>query len=423
MSPEPPVRPSFGEALRFWLKLGFVSFGGPAGQIALMHREVVERRRWVDEAHFLHALNFCLLLPGPEAQQLATYLGWLLHRTRGALAAGALFVLPAALLLWGLSWLYLAGGNLWWVRGTFAGLQPAVVAIVLAAVIRLGTKALRHPIHWVLAVGALLALRLGAPFPLVVLTAGLVGWQGGRRWLDHLTRSAAAPTVAEAMPAPTLRRALRVSAVCLSLWWLPILAVGGWLGWESVAFRQGVFFSQAAMITFGGAYAVLPYVGQQAVEHYGWLSASQMLDGLGLAETTPGPLIMVLQFIGFVGGWQQPGAWSPLAAATLCAAVTTWATFAPSFYWIFLGAPYIERLRQHAGLRGAMAAISAAVVGVILNLGLWFGAQVLFPAGGADAITWAVTAVAWFGLQRLSWNVPAVVGGAALLGVLRAWVP
>lgn len=431
--PAPPVRPTFGEAFRFWLKLGFISFGGPAGQIAIMHREVVEQKRWVDEAHFLHALNFCMLLPGPEAQQLATYLGWLLHRTWGALVAGALFVLPSAFILWGLSYVYMAHGNLWWLGAIFHGLKPAVLAIVVAAVLRIGGKALKNEVMWSLAALAFVAIRFfGAPFPLIIVLAALVGFFGGRIRRDkflvagvHGGGGKPEETLALDLrehAAPTLGRALRVTALGLGIWWLPVLAVGAWLGWGSTPFAQGLFFSKAALVTFGGAYAVLPYVGQEAVETYGWLTAPQMLDGLGLAETTPGPLIMVLQFVGFVGGWQHPGTLSPLAAATLGAAITTWTTFVPCFLLISLGAPYVERLRQREDLLCALSAITAAVVGVILNLAVWFGWQVLLPKAWApDWFACAVAAVAFLGLQRWKWSVISVTLGAGLAGLFFVW--
>ena len=416
-----PASPTFAEAFRFWLKLGFISFGGPAGQIAIMHREVVERRRWVDEGHFLHALNFCMLLPGPEAQQLAIYLGWLLHRTWGGIVAGVLFVLPSALILWALSYVYVAFGDVVWVGGVFYGLKPAVLAIVAAAVLRIGGKALKNEVMWSLAVLAFAAIFfLHAPFPLIVVAAGVIGWIGGKVRKDKFLvakghGSGVMPTVSGEKP--TLGRALRVIATCLALWWVPLLLVGAWLGWKGTHFQQGMFFSKAAMVTFGGAYAVLPYVAQQAVETHGWLSAPQMLDGLGLAETTPGPLIMVLQFVGFLGGWSHPGGLSPLASATLGAAVTTWATFVPCFLWIFLGAPYVERLRQNERLTCALSAITAAVVGVVLNLAVWFGLQVLFPKG-ADWLAVGIAVVAFVGMQRWKWGVIPVVLGAGALGLV-----
>ncbi len=416
-----PARPSFAEAFRFWLKLGFISFGGPAGQIAIMHREFVEKRRWVDEAHFLHALNFCMLLPGPEAQQLAIYLGWLLHRTWGGIVAGALFVIPSALILWALSYVYVAFGNVVWVSGVFYGLKPAVLAIVAAAVIRIGSKALKNEVMWSLALVAFLAIFfLHVPFPLIVAIAALTGWIGGKVRKDKFL-VATPHGKGEILQVgndvqPTFGRAVRVVATCLALWWLPILAVGACLGWSGTHFQQGLFFSKAAMVTFGGAYAVLPYVAQQAVETHGWLSAPQMLDGLGLAETTPGPLIMVLQFVGFLGGWNQHGALSPLVSATLGAAITTWVTFVPCFLWIFLGAPYVERLRRNERLTCALSAITAAVVGVVLNLAVWFGLQVLFPKG-VDWVAVAIAAVAFAGIQWRKWDVIPVVLAAGVLGL------
>ena len=421
-TPSELVRPTFGEAFRFWLKLGFISFGGPAGQIAIMHRELVERRRWLSESRFLHALNYCMLLPGPEAQQLATYVGWLLHGTRGGIVAGVLFVLPSAVILWALSWAYVTLGHVPWVAALLYGLKPAVLAIVAAAVIRIGQKVLKNPWMFALAGAAFVALAVfAAPFPAVVFGAGLLGWVGGRLAPERFAVLKGHGGDVEAGDTraahPSLWRAVKVLVICGALWWGPILAVGALFGWGSTFFQQGVFFSKTAMVTFGGAYAVLPYVSQQAVEHYGWIGATQMLDGLGLAETTPGPLIMVLQFVGFVGAWQQPGALSPLAGATLGAAITTWATFAPCFLWIFLGAPYVEGLRGNLRLNAALSAITAAVVGVILNLAVWFGWHVLRPETGRwDWFATAITAVAFVGLVRWKWDVIAVVAGGAVAG-------
>jgi chromate transporter len=421
----PHVRPTFGEAFRFWLKLGFISFGGPAGQIAIMHRELVERRRWISEQRFLHALNYCMLLPGPEAQQLATYVGWLLHGSWGGVVAGALFVLPSAVILWGLSWAYVTLGSVPWIVGMLYGLKPAVLAIVAAAVLRIGQKVLKNPLMFALAASAFVALAVfAAPFPAVVLAAGLLGWIGGRIAPEKFAvlkgHGKADDEASGEAPPPSIWRAVKVLLICGALWWGPILAVGALLGWDSAFFQQGIFFSKTAMVTFGGAYAVLPYVSQQAVEHFGWLKPTQMMDGLGLAETTPGPLIMVLQFVGFVGAWQQPGGLPPLAAATLGAAITTWATFVPCFLWIFLGAPYIERLRGNVRLNAALSAITAAVVGVILNLAVLFGWHVLRPeAGRWDWFATAVTVVALAGLIRWKWDVIVVVLGGALAGL--AW--
>ena len=414
--------PTFSEAFRFWLRLGFISFGGPAGQIAIMHAELVERRRWISGERFLHALNFCMLLPGPEAQQLATYAGWLLHGTRGGIVAGALFVLPSALILWALSWAYVAFGALPWMAAILYGLKPAVLAIVAAAVLRIGGKVLKNPAMWTLAAFAFAGLFFAKlPLPLIVLGAGAIGFIGGKMRPDlfAVLKSHAAPAAVASGPAPTFARAAKVLAIGLALWWTPVLAAGVWHGWNGTLFREGLFFSKAAMVTFGGAYAVLPYVSQQAVEQHGWLAPGQMLDGLAFAETTPGPLIMVLQFTGFLGGWNHPGALSPLTAATLGAAITTWTTFVPCFLWIFLGVPYVERLRENVRLTAALSAITAAVVGVILNLAVWFGWQVFHPAPGrVDGFAMILAIAAFIGLARWKWNVVWVVMGGALAGWL-----
>lgn len=421
-----PVRPTFWEAFRFWLKLGFISFGGPTGQLAIMHTELVEKKRWISEARFLHALNFCMLLPGPEAQQVATYIGWLLHRTWGGIAAGALFVLPSAFILWALSFVYMRYGDVPAVAAIFYGLQPAVIAIVAAAVLRIGSKALKNEMLWGIAVLAFVAIFfLKVPFVIIILTAGAMGFLGEKFFPGKFVAAkglgkgnepaSVLDDDEEAQMRPTWGRAVRVTSVGIALWWLPILAVGLWRGWDGILFQQGLFFSKAALVTFGGAYAVLPYVAQQAVENYGWLSTTQMMAGLGLAETTPGPLIMVLQFVGFVGGWQHPGNMHPLSAATWGAAITTWATFLPCFLFIFLGAPHIERLRNVKALTSVLSAITAAVVGVVLNLAVWFGWHVIFPAG----VDWfaLVTAILFFvGLQKFKWGIIPVVLGAGLLG-------
>ena len=415
-----PAPPTFNEALRFWLKLGFISFGGPAGQIAIMHGELVERRRWVSEERFLHALNYCMLLPGPEAQQLATYAGWLLHGTWGGIAAGTLFVLPSALILWVLSWAYVTFGSLPWMESMLHGLKPAVLAIVAAAILRIGSRVLKNPIMWAIAVVAFAALFFAKlPFPLIVLGAGTAGFICGKFRPEEfavLKHHASSAVVAGGSP-PSPARAAKVLAIGLTLWWTPILAAGAWHGWNGTLFREGLFFSKAAMVTFGGAYAVLPYVSQQAVEHFAWLAPGQMLDGLGLAETTPGPLIMVLHFTGFLGGWNHPGNLSPLTAATLCAAITTWATFVPCFIWIFLGAPYVERLRENVRLNAALSAITAAIVGVILNLAVWFGWQVFHPAPGrVDGFAIVLAIAAGIGLTRGKWPVVGVFIGSAIAG-------
>jgi chromate transporter len=414
-----PTKPTFRAALRFWLKLGFISFGGPSGQIAIMHTELVERKRWIDESRFLHALNYCMLLPGPEATQLATYCGWLLHGTRGGIAAGALFVLPAIVLLWALSWVYAACGELPAVAAVFHGLKPAVTALVFAALIRIGRRALKGPWHWAIAAAAFAALFFAhVPFPVVISVAAVIGWLARPRDRGE----AVAPA---GPPAPPLRRMspVKVLLVSLALWWTPVLVLALWLGGSSTLTQEGVFFSKAAMVTFGGAYAVLPYVGQQAVTHFGWIAAPQMLDGLGLAETTPGPLIMVVQFVGFLGAWQHPGPLPPLLAGTLGAAITTWTTFVPCFLWIFLGAPHIERLHGNRTIDAAMSVVTAAVVGVILNLAVWFALHTFRPPGeGIDAFAIFVAVVALAALLRTRTSVLGVIAVSAALGVLWSYV-
>ncbi len=427
--------PTFREALRFWLKLGFISFGGPSGQIAIMHTELVERRRWIDEPRFLHALNYCMLLPGPEAQQLATYCGWLLHGTRGGLVAGILFVLPSVFILWGLGSLYVFYGNLPAIAAVFAALKPAILAIIIAAVFRIGEKALARPALWAIALAAFAALFFfGLPFPWVLGTAALAGWLGHRFAPQHFpassshgnsSQSSASSHATPLRATNPWRRATRLLALGLALWLTPIALAALFLGPDHLLVKQGLFFSKAALVTFGGAYAVLPYVAQQAVETHGWLTAPQMLDGLAFAETTPGPLIMVLQHIGFMGGWQAPAPFSPLLMATLCALLTTWVTFVPCFIWIFLGAPHLENLRTRPGLQAAMNAITAAVVGVILNLALWFGLQVLVatPAAPNDWLPtfhWpsvALTLTAFVALHRFKANLIVVLVTAALIGL------
>ncbi|MCS6245300.1 MAG: chromate efflux transporter [Opitutus sp.] len=440
--------PTFREAFRFWLKLGFISFGGPAGQIALMQQELVERKKWIGQQRFLHALNFCMLLPGPEAQQLAIYCGWLLHRTWGGIVAGVLFVLPSAFLLWALSVVYVFYGHIGWLAAVFHGLKPAVVAIVVAAVLRIGKKSLHNAPLWAIAITAFaLVFFLKTPFPLIVVGALLVGWIGARLApevfapmggglgvragasspADITERVTERAVIADAAwhcgVLPTMRRAVRVVTVCVVLWFAPVGVIGVLLGWHSVWVNQAVFFSKAAMVTFGGAYAVLPYVAQHAVETHGWLAAPQMLDGLAFAETTPGPLIMVLQFVGFLGGWNQPGALSPLASASLGAAITTWVTFVPCFLWIFLGAPHIEQLRGNNQLAGALSAVTASVAGVILNLAVWFGWQVLVPGGSWASVDWLAVGLvvgAFVALHRFRANVVAVIAASGLIGLLAA---
>ena len=424
-----PPAPSFGEALRFWSKLGWISFGGPAGQIAIMHKELVERRRWLSEDHFLHALNFCMLLPGPEAQQLAIYLGWRLHGARGGIAAGALFVLPSVFILFGLSWLYMACGNITWIGGIFYGLIPAVIGIVVSAVKRIGSKALKSAGLWLLAGLSFVAIfHYEISFVVIILAAAMIGFAGGKYFPKQFPagkghgKSGVDEAPCVVLP-PAARagfgRTVLISSVCLTLWWVPVIVLGLLLGWKSIQFQEGLFFSKAALVTIGGAYAVLPYVSQMAVGHYGWLGQRQMMAGLGLAETTPGPLIMVLQFVGFVAAWQHPGDLPPLVAATLGALVTTWVTFLPCFLFVFLGAPHVEGLRQRPALASALTAITAAVVGVILNLAIWFAWHALRPAEGRIDYFVAVVAVgAWIAMERFKAGVIPTLSACAALGVV-----
>jgi chromate transporter len=384
----------FSEAVRVWARIAALSFGGPAGQIAVMHRILVEEKRWIGENRFLHALNYCMLLPGPEAQQLAVYIGWLLHRTWGGLVAGTLFVLPGLLAIMALSWIYAAFGNVGVVEALFFGLKAAVLAIVLEAVMRIGRRALKNNVMLGLAAAAFVAIfAFDVPFPLIILTAALIGYLGGRAGLPafltgsngHGKHGKAVPdaetALGESVPAharPSISWSLRVSAICLLLWLGPVAALLLALGPDDVFTNIAVFFSKMAVVTFGGAYAVLAYVAQQAVETYGWLQPGEMLDGLGLAETTPGPLIMVTQFVGFLGAFRDPGGLNPFVAGTLGGLLTTWVTFVPCFLWIFLGAPFVETIRGNRALAAALAVITAAVVGVVLNLAVWFGLHVLF---------------------------------------------
>ena len=375
-----------------WLKVAALSFGGPAGQIAVMHRIIVEEKKWVSEARFLHALNYCMLLPGPEAQQLATYIGWLMHRTLGGVIAGGLFVLPGIIAIMALSYVYAAFGNVPLVTALFFGLKAAVLAIVLEAVFRIGKRALKNNILVSLAAGAFVGIFFfDVPFPLIVFGAALIGYvgavsgtaafQGGSGHGGSEVDGATDSLLGEALPEhtrPSIARALRIPGVCLGLWLLPVIAIVSTLGAADVFSQIAIFFSKMAMVTFGGAYAVLAYVAQQAVEGYGWLKPGEMLDGLGMAETTPGPLIMVLQFVGFMAAYRDPGTLSPMLAGTLGGLLATWVTFTPCFLWIFLGAPFVEKLRGNKPLNAALSAITAAVVGVILNLAIWFAIHTVF---------------------------------------------
>ena len=384
--------PTSGEAFRVWLRIAMLSFGGPAGQIAVMHRILVEEKHWVSESRFLHALNYCMLLPGPEAQQLATYIGWLMHRTRGGIVAGGLFIAPGVIAIMALSYIYAAFGNVGFVAALFFGLKAAVLAIVLQAVVRVGKRALKNKLMQALAAMAFIAIFFfNVPFPAIVLIAGVIGYLGGRAGLavfaagtGHDSKASTAlvdSLLGDTLPPhaqPSVARALRVAAIWLLLWLAPVALLLLVLGEGNVFSQIAVFFSKMAMVTFGGAYAVLAYVAQQAVENYHWLKPHEMLDGLGMAETTPGPLIMVLQFVGFMAAFRDPGSLSPMVAGTLGGLLATWVTFTPCFLWIFLGAPFIEIMRGNKALAGALSAITAAVVGVILNLAIWFAIHTVF---------------------------------------------
>jgi chromate transporter len=426
---ETPERVSFGEALRVWTRIGLLSFGGPAGQIATMHRELVEKRRWIDEGRFLHALSYCMLLPGPEAQQLATYVGWMLHRTPGAIAAGTLFILPGFVAILALSIAYATLGDVAVVAGLFFGLKCAVLAMVVDAAKRIGTRVLRTRTLAAFALAAFVAIFFfDVPFPIVVLTSGVLGLVLGAIAPDAIPRSAAhasagesAPSVLDRMAArgelahtkPSMRRAAIVLVVSLALWSIPFLLALA-LRPSPVFLDEATFFSGAAMVTFGGAYAVLSYVAQRAVNDFHWLGPREMVDGLGLAETTPGPLILVVQFVGFMGAFRAPGALPPILAGTLGALTTVWVTFVPCFLWILLGAPWIEALRENRALQRALTGVSAAVVGVIANLSLWFALNVIF----------AHVEERWVGPARLlvpelaSLDVVATLLGAAALAAV-----
>ena len=435
---------SFAEAFRFWVKLGFISFGGPAGQIAIMHRELVERRRWISEERFLHALNYCMLLPGPEAQQLAIYIGWLLHRTIGGIVAGAFFVIPSVFILLGLSYIYAAHGNVTAVAGVLSGFKPIVVAIVVEAVIKIGGKALRRWAHLVVALTAFISIYfLHIPFPIIVLGSALVGLLGvlylptffaavspGTKEADRKTEGGGkltegvslviddqAPPPAHILPKRV--RTLKILGIGLALWTLPLLSLTAWRGWGSLHAQEYRFFTHAALVTFGGAYAVLAYVTQAAADSFGWMTKVQAVDGLALAETTPGPLIMVLQFIGFMAAWNNPQGMSQTASAVTGALVTTYVTFLPCFLFIFLGAPYIEILRGNKHLTGALSGVTAAVVGVILNLALVFGATVIFSHGfrNPDWFAAAMSAAAFVALYRYKAEVLWVVLAGGLIGL------
>jgi len=433
-----PAKVSFGEAFRFWLKLGFISFGGPAGQIAIMHQELVERRRWISERRFLHALNYCMVLPGPEAQQLATYIGWLMHRTWGGIVAGGLFILPSLFILIALSWIYMAFGQVPWIAGIFYGLKPAVTAIVLFAAYRIGSRVLKNGVLWAIAAASFIGIfALDLPFPLIIAAAAMTGWVGGRfapaafavqaahaGKVEHSTSSLIddhTPTPAHALFSG--RRIARVAAGGLALWAGAISIIVTLSGLDGVLARMAWFFTKAALLTFGGAYAVLPYVFQGAVEHYGWLTAPQMIDGLALGETTPGPLIMVVTFVGFVAGWSAEvfGPGQELLSAIVAGCIVTYFTFLPSFVFILAGGPIVEGSRQLPHVTRPLTAITAAVVGVIVNLAVFFGHHVLWPAGFGSHFEWPLLVIgiaAGVALFRFRVGVISVLFACGIAGLL-----
>jgi chromate transporter len=432
-----PLPVSFAEAFRFWLKLGFISFGGPTGQIAIMHQELVERRRWISENRFLHALNYCMVLPGPEATQLATYIGWMMHRTWGGIVAGGLFVLPSVFILIALSWIYMAYGSIPVVAGIFYGIKPAVTAIVLVAAHRIGSRALKHPALWAIAAAGFVAIfAFKLPFPAIVLAAGLAGYAGGRYFPAIFSSSGGhGPSQASFGPAliddatPTPPHALfswaRLAAYAgwgIALWALATGALVAAFGWEGTLTQMGWFFTKAALLTFGGAYAVLPYVYQGAVEHHAWLTGPQMIDGLALGETTPGPLIMVVAFVGFVGAWTHAvfGGDALFWAGAAGAVVATFFTFLPSFIFIFVGAPFIETTHGNLRFSAPLTGITAAVVGVIVNLAVFFAYNVLWPRGLGGPFDWTSATIgiaALVALFRFKAGVMPVIGACALAGL------
>lgn len=437
--------PSFSEAFNVWLKIAMYSFGGPAGQIAVMHKLVVEEKKWLGENRFLHALNYCMLLPGPEAQQLITYIGWLMYKTRGGIVAGTLFVLPGFLAILVLSIVYTLWKELGFVQGVFYGIKAAVLAIVVGAVVKIGKKALKNEVMVGIAAMAFMAIFFfKIPFPLIIVTAGLIGWIGGRVREDkflvikgHDDKKDSEEGVIDRLIQPSntsFSKTLGTAAFWLALWWLPVLLLVVFFGLDNIFTKQSIFFSQSALVTFGGAYSVLAYISQKAVETYGWLTPGEMLDGLGMAETTPGPLIQVVQFVGFIGAYRNAGALNPVWAGILASVLVTWVTYLPSFFFIFTGAPYIERLRGNKNLTTALSAITAAVVGVILNLGVWFSLHTLFGAVGElkfgalhlplpdwKTVDWGavfITVVALFVYLKLHWDMLKTIGVCALLGLI-----
>lgn len=426
------------QAFLFWLKLGFISFGGPAGQISIMHEELVDRRRWISERRFLHALNYCMLLPGPEAQQLATYIGWLMHRTWGGVIAGVLFVLPSLFILIALSWVYIAFGDVPVVAGLFYGIKPAITAIVVQAAHRIGSRALKNNWLWAIAAASFVAIfALNLPFPLIVLGAAVIGYFGGRFTPEKFSlggghgaskQSYGPAVIDDDTPTPEharfrWSRLVLVAATGAALWALPMGLLTALFGWEGTLTQMGWFFTKAALLTFGGAYAVLPYVYQGAVGHYGWLTPTQMIDGLALGETTPGPLIMVVAFVGFVGGYVQQmfGADQAFLAGAIAASLVTWFTFLPSFLFILAGGPLVESTHNELKFTAPLTAITAAVVGVILNLALFFGYHVLWPQGFEGTFDWPsalIALAAAVALFRFKRGVIQVLMACALAGLV-----
>lgn len=433
-----PAPVSFWEAFRFWLKLGFISFGGPAGQIAIMHQELVERRRWISETRFLHALNYCMVLPGPEAQQLATYIGWLMHRTWGGVVAGVLFVLPSLFILIALSWVYIAYGDVSWVAGLFYGIKPAVTAIVVQAAHRIGSRALKNNVMWAIAAAAFVAIfAFNIPFPYIVAAAALIGYLGGRFSPEYFksggghgktNKSFGIALIDDHTPTPAhaLFKWSRFGLILVSgvlLWAIPLAALWSHFGWDHTLTQMAWFFTKAALLTFGGAYAVLPYVYQGSVDHYGWLTPTQMIDGLALGETTPGPLIMVVAFVGFVGGYVKAvfGPDMVFLAGAVAATIVTWFTFLPSFIFIFAGAPFIETTHNDLKFTAPLSVITAAVVGVILNLAMFFGYHVLWPEGLDGTFEWPsalIALAAGIALFRYKVGVIKVIIASAGVGLI-----
>jgi chromate transporter len=437
--------PSYREAVKVWIKVALYSFGGPAGQIAVMHKFLVEEKKWISENRFLHALNYCMLLPGPEAQQLATYIGWLLHKRKGGIVAGALFVLPGFLAILILSIFYALWKDLVWVEGIFYGIKPAVLAIVVGAVLKIGKRALKNEVMVTLSILAFVAIFFfKIPFPYIIIGAGIIGFLGGKIWQEkfyvikgHQTNSEVQEDVIDSK-AGTIRpnglQTFKTALFWLLLWIVPIAVIAVLLGKDNVFTQESLFFSKSAIVTFGGAYAVLAYISQKAVETYAWLLPGEMLDGLGMAETTPGPLIQVVQFVGFMGAYRNPGTLDPLLAGVLASLLVTWVTFIPCFLFIFVGAPYIEYLRNNKGLSTALSGITAAVVGVILNLGIWFALHTMFRSiqekqfyglhllipdwSSIDIGSAVITLIALFVYFRLKLNMLKTIGLCMVMGLL-----